>query len=199
VTGHTSPFPRRFTLRVIGPSRWVTARSAPYPPYVPRRDAEGGGRVRCTRRPSVVNGGPKMGASNAPARRLVAIRSALRNAERRSPSRGTDPSSPSLPTQSGCPEVSRSGLARRPYGASHAQPVVMPAGFPDGTPGRRPDPCRDCSQHGIPPARAPIPPATTGAGTSAPPLGRKGRAEDKGGRTSGKKWGRYARWQRRAG
>ena len=61
------------------PFRGGLRRSAPNPPYFARQNAEGGGRVSGTRM-ALLWGGPEMGAANAPARRLVAIRSALRNA-----------------------------------------------------------------------------------------------------------------------
>ena len=121
-----------------------------------------------------------MGAANAPARRLVAIRSALRTLGHRFAQYGL-------------------GAARRPYGAPHAQPVKVPAGFPDSTPETAAGPGCDCSRQGFRRRGRRSPPAATGAGSETPPLGRKGGAEDNGGCVSGDNRGGYARWVTQGG
>ena len=150
--------------------------SAPDPPFIPRRDAEGGGRVSLTR---------------------VALLAEDR--KRALPARPPGDLSPSVPL-SGTPD-GRGSLARnQPPPPSLPGPIRSPGGFPVGT---GPTPLRCATRTagrnaggfsgrhpgtaagplaGIAPVEGfrrrgrRSPPATTGAGSETPPLGRKGRA-----------------------
>ena len=135
-----------------------------------------------------------MGAANVPARRLVAVRSALRYAGRTEPpSRGASrPHHPSR-AQSGFPEVSLSELVRRTLRCATRTAGRNAGGFSGRHPGTAAGPRPGYPDKGFRRRGRRSPPATTGAGTETPPLGRKGRAEDKGGGASGDKRRGYAR------
>ena len=135
----------------------------------------------------------KKGAASAPARRLVAIRSALRTPDGRGSLARNQPPPPSLPGPIRSPGGFPVGTGPTPLRCATRTAGRNAGGFSGRHPGTAAGPCRDCSRQGFRRRGRRSPPAATGAGSETPPLGRKGRAECKGGWPSGDKRGSYAR------
>jgi len=138
-------------------------------------------------------GGPEKGAASAPARRLVAIRSALRHAGRTGVPREEPAAPPSLPGPIRLPGGFPVGTGPTPLRCATRTAGPNAGGFSGRHPGTAAGPCRDYSRRGFRRRGRRSPPAATGAGSETPPLGRKGRTQCKGGWGSGDNREGYAR------